>query len=135
MIRIRMRKRCIIINIGSIEAILPFAKGLVHYDISKMGIVALTCALAREYGKMGFRVNAIILGGIKTEGVKKLEREAALKLNMDLIKTGRNFRARLPLGRFGDPDEVARIVVVLSSELSSYVTGAIIPVDGDFLSS
>jgi len=125
----------VIINIGSIEAILPFAQGLVHYDISKMGIIALTRALAREYGGMGYRVNAIIPGGIRTGGVKKLEREAAMKLNVNLIKTDINFKSRLPLRRFGEPDEVARMAVVLASELSSYVTGAMIAVDGGFLSS
>ena len=135
MVRRRLDKGGIIINIGSIEAILPFAKGLVHYDISKMGIIALTRALAREYGKKGFRVNAIVPGGIKTPGVEKLRREAVLKLKMNVIKTGMNFMSRLPLGRMGEPDEVARIVVVLASDLASYVHGAVIPVDGGFLSA
>ena len=135
MVRRRLDKGGVIINIGSIEAILPFAKGLVHYDISKMGVIALTRALAREYGKKGFRVNAIVPGGIKTPGVEKLRREAVLKLKMDVIKTGMNFMSRLPLGRMGDPDEVARIVVVLASDLASYVHGAVIPVDGGFLSA
>jgi len=135
MVKRRKKKGGVIINIGSIEAILPFAQGLVHYDISKMGIIALTRALAREYGSMGYRVNAIIPGGIRTGGVKKLEREAAMKLNINLIKTAINFKSRLPLRRFGEPDEVARMAVVLASELSSYVTGAMIAVDGGFLSS
>ncbi len=135
MIRRRGKKGGAILNVASIEAVLPFAKGLIHYDVSKMGVIALTRALAREYGKMGFRVNAIVPGGIKTPGVKKLEREAAMKLNVDLIKTAINFRNRLPLGRFGDPDEVARMVVVLVSELASYMTGAMIAIDGGFLSS
>jgi 3-oxoacyl-[acyl-carrier protein] reductase len=57
------------------------------------------------------------------------------KLRFDLVKTGLEFRSRLPLKRAGDPDEVARIALVLASELSSYVTGALIPVDGGFLSA
>ncbi len=135
MIRRRGKRGGVILNVASIEAVLPFAKGLVHYDVSKMGVIALTRALAREYGKRGFRVNAIIPGGIKTPGVKKLEREAAMKINVDLIKTAMNFRSRLPLGRFGDPDEVARIALVLVSDMASYMTGAMIAVDGGFLSS
>ncbi|MEL9941097.1 MAG: SDR family oxidoreductase [Ignisphaera sp.] len=55
MVRLRGDRGGVIINIGSIEAILPFAKGLVHYDISKMGVIALTRTLAKEYGRKGFR--------------------------------------------------------------------------------
>lgn len=135
MIKRRGKKGGVIINVASIEAVLPFATGLVHYDISKMGVIALTRALAREYGKMNFRVNAVIPGGIETKGVKKLKKEAALKLNVDLIKTAINFKNRLPLGRFGTPDEVARVVTLLATDISTYMTGAMVPVDGGFLSS
>jgi len=135
MIRRRGKNGGVIINVASIEAVLPFAAGLVHYDISKMGVIALTRALAREYGKMGFRINALIPGGIETKGVKKLKKEAAMKLNMDMIKTAINFKSRLPLGRFGSPDEVARIALVLASDMSSYMTGAMVAVDGGFLSA
>jgi 3-oxoacyl-[acyl-carrier protein] reductase len=135
LIRRRGGRGGVIINIGSIEAILPFAKGLVHYDISKAGIIALTRALAREYGKLGFRVNAVIPGGIETPGTERLRREAILKLKVDIIKTGMNFMARLPLGRMGKPDEVARVVLFLASDLASYVHGALIAVDGGFLSA
>lgn len=135
MIRSRGKRGGVIINIGSIESILPFAKNLVHYDVSKMGIIALTRALAREYGKYGYRVNAVIPGGIKTPGVEKLKREALLKFDVDVIETGVNFMIRLPLKRFGEPDEVARVVLFLASDLASYVHGAIIPVDGGFLSA
>ena len=135
MIKRRGKNGGVIVNVASIEAVLPFATGLVHYDISKMGVIALTRALAREYGKMNFRVNAVIPGGIETKGVKKLKKDAALKLNVDLIKTAINFKNRLPLGRFGTPDEVARVVVLLATDISSYMTGAMVPVDGGFLSA
>ena len=135
MIKRRKNKGGVIINIGSIEAIMPFAKGLVHYDISKAGILALTRALAKEYGKLGFRVNAVVPGGIKTPGTERLKKEAIIKLKIDVIKTGINFMTRLPLGRMGDPDEVARVVLFLASDLASYVHGALIPVDGGFLSA
>ncbi len=135
MIRSRKGRGGVIINIGSIEAVLPFAKGLVHYDISKAGVLALTRALAREYGKEGFRINAVVPGGIRTPGTERLKREAVLKLRIDVIKTGMNFMSRLPLGRMGEPDEVARMVLVLASDLASYVQGALIPVDGGFLSA
>ncbi|MDQ1280112.1 MAG: family oxidoreductase [Thermoproteota archaeon] len=134
MIRARMDKGGVIINIGSIEAVLPFKEGMAHYDSSKAGVIALTRALAKDYGKEGFRINAIIPGGIITSGTKNAAKEV-LKLNFGLIKTGIEFRNRLPLGRFGQPDEVALIALVLASDLSSYVHGSLIPVDGGFLSA
>jgi len=100
-----------------------------------MGVIALTRALAREYGKQGFRVNAVIPGGIETERVKELKKKGALKFDVDLMKIAMDFKSRLPLGRFGMPDEVARVVVILASDVSSYVHGALVPVDGGFLST
>ncbi len=134
MIKRRLNKGGVIVNIGSIEAFLPFEKDLSHYTISKAGVIALTRSLAKEYGKRGFRVNAVIPGGIKTRGVKKAAKEV-LKLRVELIKSAAAFMSRLPLGRFGEPDEVARIVLVLASDLASYMTGAIVVVDGGFLST
>lgn len=134
MIRGRMRRGGVIVNVGSIEAILPFKNDLSHYSVSKAGVIALTRALAKEYGGKGFRVNAIIPGGILTEGTKSAARDV-LKLNLGLIKSGIEFKQRLPLNRIGGPDEVARMMLVLASDISSYVNGALIPVDGGFLSS
>jgi NAD(P)-dependent dehydrogenase (short-subunit alcohol dehydrogenase family) len=134
MIKRRSSKGGVIINIGSIEAILPFKDDLTHYNMSKAGVLALTRALAKEYGKQGFRINAIIPGGIITSGTKNKAKEI-LKLNLGLIKSGIDFKTRLPLGRFGHPDEVALMALVLATELSSYVQGALLPVDGGFLSS
>ena len=134
MIGRRLKKGGVIINIGSIEAILPFEKDLAHYNISKAGVIALTRTLAKEYGKAGFRINAIIPGGIITPGTKAIAKEIA-KFKLGLLKSGVEFKLRLPLGRGGQPDEVARIALVLASDLSSYVQGALIPVDGGFLSA
>ncbi len=134
MIRRRAKRGGVIINVGSIEAILPFEKGLVHYNISKIGVIGLTRALAKEYGGEGFRINVIIPGGIVTPGTKAVAKEI-LKLKLGLIKAGLEFKSRLPLNRGGQPDEVARMALVLASDLSSYVHGALIPVDGGFLSA
>ena len=123
-----------IVNISSIEAILPFKEHLAHYTISKSGVIALTRALARDYGTKGFRVNSIVPGGIITSGTKNVAKQV-LKLDLSLVKTGYDFLSRLPLSRMGQPDEVARMTLVLASELSSYMTGAVIPVDGGFLST
>jgi NAD(P)-dependent dehydrogenase (short-subunit alcohol dehydrogenase family) len=134
MIRRRLKKGGVIINIGSIEAIIPFVEGMAPYSISKAGVIALTRSLAKEYGKNGFRINAIIPGGIITPGTKAVAKEVS-QLRLSLLRAGVLFSTRLPLKRGGQPDEVARIAVVLASDLSSYVHGALIPVDGGFLSA
>jgi NAD(P)-dependent dehydrogenase (short-subunit alcohol dehydrogenase family) len=131
-IRRNMGRGGSIVNVASIEAVLPFKDGMTHYSVSKSGVIALTRGLARDYGKHGFRVNAVIPGGIVTPGTMNVARELT-KLKLGLIKDGYDFKARLPLGRAGAPDEVARVALVLASEVSSYVTGALIPVDGGFL--
>lgn len=134
MIRRRAGSGGVIINVGSIEALTPFQGDLAHYDVSKAGVIALTRALAKEYGRYGFRVNAIIPGGVKTPGVKRAAK-GLFKLKLGLIRSWVEFKWRLPLGRLGHPDEVARMALVLASELSSYVQGALIVVDGGFLSA
>jgi len=63
MIKSRLKRGGVIINIGSIDAIMPFVEGMASYSISKAGVIALTRSLAKEYGKNGFRINAIILAG------------------------------------------------------------------------
>jgi 3-oxoacyl-[acyl-carrier protein] reductase len=134
MIRKRRKRGGSIVNIGSIEAILPFKDDLAHYSMSKAGVLALTRALAKEHAKHGFRVNAILPGGIITQGTKAAAKKF-FQFHFGLLKAGIEFKQRLPIGRLGRPDEVARMVVVLASDLASYVQGAIIPVDGGFLAA
>jgi NAD(P)-dependent dehydrogenase (short-subunit alcohol dehydrogenase family) len=125
----------IILNLGSIEAILPFAEDLIHYDITKAGVIALTRGLAKKYGKKGFRVNALLPGGIDTPGTRAVAKRIATKFDIGLIGAGIKYQIRIPLGRRGTPDEVAKVALFLASDLASYVQGALIPVDGGFLSS
>ena len=134
MIKKRLKRGGVIINIGSIEAIVPIAEDLIPYDISKTGVIALTKALAKQYGRNGFRINVILPGGITTPGTKAVAKEVA-RFKTGPLKTGIELAMRLPLRRGGQPDEVARIALVLASDLSSYVHGALIPVDGGFLSA
>ncbi|MHB1414949.1 MAG: SDR family NAD(P)-dependent oxidoreductase [Chloroflexota bacterium] len=134
-IRHRGRRGGVIVNIASIEAILPFKAGLIPYAISKSGVIALTRGLARDYGRRGFRANVILPGAIMTPGTRATARQALREFRLDMLKVGYDFRARLALGRWGQPDEVARVALFLASDLASYVQGAVIPVDGGFLSS
>ncbi len=134
-IRQRANSGGVIVNTSSIEAVTPFKEDLAHYSISKAGVIALTKSLARDYGRKGFRVNAILPGAIRTPGTENLIRKALRGLQLKLIKTAIDFNSRLTLGRWGKPDEVAKVVLFLSCDLSSYVQGTVIPVDGGFLSS
>jgi NAD(P)-dependent dehydrogenase (short-subunit alcohol dehydrogenase family) len=132
MISQRGKRGGVIINIGSIEGVRAFKDDVAHYSISKAGVIALTRALAKEHAKDGFRVNAILPGGILTDGTKAAARRL-LRLELGLVKTAYDFGQRLPAGRLGQPDEVARMALVLASDLASYVHGASIAVDGGFL--
>lgn len=134
MIRRRIKQGGVIINLGSIEAVQPFKDDMALYSVSKAGVIALTRALSKEHARHGFRVNALLPGGILTPGTKSAAKEV-LHGRLDLVKTGIEFKQRLPIGRIGDPDEVARMALVLASDLASYVQGAAIPVDGGFLAA
>lgn len=124
-----------IVNISSIEAILPFKDDLIPYCISKSGVISLTRSIARDYGRKGFRSNVILPGAIKTPGTTALVWKAINEMQFKLMKTGYDFQQRLTKGHWGIPDDVAKVSVFLASDLASYVQGAVIPVDGGFLSS
>jgi len=134
-IRIRKNAGGIIVNTSSIEALIPFKDEMAHYSISKSGVYALTRSLAHDYGRKGFRINGIIPGVVKTTGINNQIKTAIKELKLGLIKTGYNYKCRLALGRLGKPDEIAKVVLFLCSDLASYVQGVMIPVDGGFLSS
>jgi NAD(P)-dependent dehydrogenase (short-subunit alcohol dehydrogenase family) len=130
----RQRRGGCIINIASIEALHPSASGMSAYDASKGGVWALTKSLARELGPYGIRVNAIAPGSVITRWVSahlgnsaSAEQEAAQRREL------KSFMARIVLGRMGDADDIARVALFLASELSDYVTGEMIVVDGGYL--
>ena len=132
----RKKQGGVIINVSSVEAFVPITSGLVGYGASKAGVIAVTRSLAHDYGKDGFRVNALAPGAITTPGTTAVAKNAVRRGNMEeLAKTAQEFQARLSLGRWGEPDDVARVALFLASDLASYVHGALIPVDGGFLAS
>ncbi|MBS7633843.1 SDR family oxidoreductase [Candidatus Bathyarchaeota archaeon] len=75
-----------------------------------------------------------VMLGVFIAGTKKLVKEA-LKFNVGIIQPGLEYRQRLPLGRLGEPNEIARMALVLACDLSSYVHCALIAIDGGFLSA
>jgi len=113
-----------IVNISSVCAALGFP-GRLSYNASKAGIEAITRTLATEWGESGVRVNAVAPGFILTEASKIIYESKTADIK---VRAGRT-----TLGRLGRPSEVAEAVFWLSSELSSYVTGQVLVVDGGFL--
>lgn len=95
------------------------------YCASKGGVVLLTKAMAVDYGKANIRINCVCPGDTDTP---LLAQEASLVGSS--IDRFRAAGASRPLGRIGKPDEVAQVVVFLASESSSFITGAVVPVDG-----
>jgi 2-deoxy-D-gluconate 3-dehydrogenase len=106
---------------------------LTAYDASKGGMVMVTRSLAKELAPKGVRVNVICPGGVLTPGVSSvLESMAkAAKTTTEAMKAGMD--KGVPLGRMGDPDDIARAVLFFASPLSSWVTGSVLVVDGGAL--
>ncbi|KAH8901057.1 3-oxoacyl-reductase [Thozetella sp. PMI_491] len=111
-----------IVNAAS-TAGLQGARGIANYSASKHGVVGLTRSAAKEVGKSDIRVNAIAPGPIHTpmthsmQGMPQEAIEAVIKL-------------RQALGRFGQPEEVSKVIAFLLSEDSSFVNGAVVAIDG-----
>ncbi|BBO69851.1 beta-ketoacyl-ACP reductase [Desulfosarcina alkanivorans] len=107
-----------IINFASIAGIIGMQKAA-EYSAAKSGIVGLTKAIAKEVGPHGINVNCISPGVIGTERIHNMPK-----------KMVEDWRAGIPLGRIGQPGEIAKMVAFLASDDANYITGANIPVDG-----
>lgn len=97
------------------------------YGPAKFVATGLTKHLAVEWAKHGIRVNAVAPGTIDTERVKRFPEEPGGPEYLEAIKAGH------PMGRLGEPSEVAEAILFLASDKASFITGAILPVDGGFL--
>jgi 2-deoxy-D-gluconate 3-dehydrogenase len=124
-----------IINITSIDALHPSQMGLAHYDASKHGVWGFTKNVALELAQHKIWVNAIAPGGIVTEGVKEMSSSAKMPEGIDMAKVMEAFLAKIPMHRMGEPDEIAKATLFLASDMSSYMTGSQIVVDGGALLS
>jgi 3-oxoacyl-[acyl-carrier protein] reductase len=110
-----------IINMSSVVGVKGNA-GQANYAASKAGMIGFTKSIALELGSRNIRCNAIAPGFIETE--------MTAKLNEEVVK---GWRDAIPLKRGGSPEDVANVCVFLGSDLSAYVTGQVINVDGGML--
>ncbi|MBT8341177.1 MAG: SDR family oxidoreductase [Desulfatitalea sp.] len=112
-----------IINLLSIDAFRPTG-ALVAYDAAKAGLWAVTQSMAKELGPHRIRVNAVTPGSIPT-----LERLAGLS-TMQIDALMRHVVQRIPLGQLGYPDDIAKAVLFLASDMANHISGARLTVDG-----
>lgn len=107
-----------IILIGSVVGLYGSA-GQVNYAASKSGLVGIARSITRELGGKNITANVVAPGFINTDMTAALPEDVAAK-----------YRSQIPAGRFAQASEVAKVVVWLASDDASYITGAVIPVDG-----
>ena len=107
-----------IINITSLSGIIGLPRQA-NYSASKGGMIAFTRSLSREVAQFNIRVNAVAPGFINTDMVSELKEDHVKEIMPEI-----------PLGRFGEADEVAKVAGFLASDRSNYITGQIIRIDG-----
>ncbi len=121
-----------IVNIASVDAFNTSAEGLAHYTTSKHAIAGMTKSMAVELAGHGIRVNAVCPGAAMTEGAIALVTAGAPE-GIDVEAQWDGIKDRTPLRRLCDPDDVARAVLFLASDMAAFVTGAFLVVDGGIL--
>jgi 3-oxoacyl-[acyl-carrier protein] reductase len=107
-----------VVNISSASGVHPLP-GQVNYAAAKAGVIGFTRSLAKEVAPYNIRVNAVAPGFIDTDMTSEFQE-----------KDRKRLYDRIPLGRFGTPEEVARVVLFLAGEESEYITGEVIQIDG-----
>jgi NAD(P)-dependent dehydrogenase (short-subunit alcohol dehydrogenase family) len=114
-----------IINIASICS-LVIGRDIAgrHYETAKAALLQLTRACAADWAKRGITVNAILPGGFMTEPNQRWA-----KIHPQVIET---FKSQIPMGEFGQPDDLGPLAVYLASDASRYMTGAALVIDGGY---
>ena len=119
-----------IINIASIDSVHPSMTGLSAYDSSKGGVLMFTKNFALELAPHNITVNAIAPGGIITEGASRPASAMTPEQIKQMEQMTQEFMRQIPLGRFGAPDDIAKVAVFMASSAADYMTGSLVIVDG-----
>ena len=118
-----------IVNLASISVKEPI-KGLVLSNSIRAGVVGLSKTLANELGPDGIRVNVVCPGYTATDRMTELMTARAEREGKNLDEIASGFYDSVPLGKFGEPRDIARMVAFLASEAAGYITGLTVQVDG-----
>ena len=110
-----------IINVASFVSLMGAANPQIAYTASKGGVLAMTREIAVQYARDGIRANALCPGPVRTPLLEPIIRDDERRENR---------LNHIPLNRFAEPDDIAKAALFLASDLSSYVTGAPLVVDG-----
>lgn len=121
-----------IIHMTSVSVKQPIP-GLLLSNVLRPGIAGLTKSLAAEVAKDGVLVNAVCPGYFQTDRVKELLQNKAKKTKKTIAKLTAELNQQIPMGRMGDPAELADLVTFLASERAGYITGSIIQADGGYV--
>ncbi|QBP39910.1 SDR family oxidoreductase [Paenisporosarcina antarctica] len=121
-----------IINISS-SSTKEVIDGLILSNTFRSGMVGLTKSLAREYAKNNILVNTIGPGRIATDRVAELDQIAAAKQSVSVEDIVKRSESLIPIGRYGQPEEFAKVVLFLASPANTYMTGQSLIIDGGML--
>ncbi|MCC6363198.1 MAG: SDR family oxidoreductase [Bryobacterales bacterium] len=111
-----------IVNIGSLASVTALGRGHIAYSMAMGAVVQMTRELSTEWAAGGVRVNAILPAQVLNPGLeKRIAEKPGLRAQ---------FLSGIPVGRFGHPDDIKGLSVLLASDASQWITGALIPMDG-----
>lgn len=124
--------RILAIASSSVKQPIP---GLILSNTMRAGVAGLMKTLAEELGPRGILVNTVCPGRFDTDRVRELDRAKASARGIPVEEVRRSLEAEIPLGRYGRPEEFARVVAFLASEANTYVTGSTLLIDGGMVKS
>ncbi|WP_342566933.1 SDR family oxidoreductase [Psychrobacillus sp. FSL K6-4046] len=121
-----------IVNISS-SSTKEVLDGLILSNTFRLGMVGLSKSIAREYGKDNILINTVGPGRIQTDRVTELDEIAAKKRDITVDDVREGFKQIIPMGRYGEPAEFAKVITFLCSEANTYMTGQSLVIDGGML--
>ncbi|HXW37655.1 MAG TPA: SDR family oxidoreductase [Nitrososphaerales archaeon] len=103
--------------------------------VARIAVSGIVRTLARELGPSGIRVNGVMPGYVDTDRVREILEATGARTGLGMSKARESMESEIPLRRIGTTEETANVILFLSSDLASYVSGAMVPVDGAILRS